>query len=166
MNSRTTIGCHCLLFFVVGCPLWVSGCKSGGAPHNESVQLDLRKLGASPASVKFEPVRTYGALPQGVRERIGSKVSNPNGLFNPSDMPTPGMPDRRMIFAYKSDNFCLIEYEKGGIAHEFILALFEVSDSQATPRWARSGKRIDNIAELRRQLDQAPPKNEVDEIIW
>ena len=142
------------------------GCKVHTRLDNDSVQLNLRKLGPFPESVRFDPIRTYAELPQKLREKIGSNVSNPNGPFNAGDISIPGIPDRRMIFGYGSAHYYLVCYEKGGIAHEFIVALFEVSADQAAARWAHAGKKFGSIEQFRKRIDQGPLENEANEIVW
>jgi len=142
------------------------GCKAHTGPTSDSVQLNLKKLGPFPENMKFDRIRVYSELPQKVRDRIGTNVSNSDGPFNVGDVSIPGIPDRRMIFGYRSDHYYLVSYEKGGIAHEFIVALFEVSGGQAVARWAHSGKKLDSIEGFRKQIDQSPLSNEVNEIVW
>jgi len=142
------------------------GCKTHTGPAGDSVQLNLEKLGPFPANMNFTPILVYSELPQRVRDRIGTNVSNPNGPFNAGDVSIPGIPDRRMIFGYRSDHYYLVYYEKGGVAHEFIVALFEVSDGQSVARWAHSGKTLDSIEEFRKRIDESSLPNEVNEIVW
>ena len=54
----------------------------------------------------------------------GWKMAEPGGAFSATDVPVPGAPGRRMIFAGCSSQLCLIHYERGGVAHFYeILAL-------------------------------------------
>lgn len=158
---RTTLFNFSVWLFVA-----MLGCKVHTEPDNHSVQLNLQKLGPFPGSVKFDPIRTYAELPQKIRERIGPNVSNPKGPFNAGDISIPGIPDRRMLFAYGSAQYYLVCYEKGGITHEFVVALFEVSADQIVARWAHAGKKFNGIEEFRKRIDQSPLENEVNEIVW
>ena len=144
----------------------VGGCGARPVPGNDSVQLNLRRLGPFPESVEFTPIREYGDFPKSIRDRIGPRVSDPKGPFNAGDVAIPGVPDRRMIFGYKSDQFYLICYEKGGVAREFVTALFELSGQQFVPRWAHSGKKIDSIKEFHDQIEHDSLENEANDIVW
>ena len=158
---REALSCFVMCLFVV-----MLGCRLHNKPENDSVQLNLNKLGPFPEAVKFDAIRTYAELPRKVRDRIGSNVSNRNGPFNAGDLSIPGIPDRRMIFGYRSDHYYLVCYEKGGIAHEFIVALFEVSGDQAVAKWAHSGKKLEDVEGFRKQIEQSSLPNEVNEIVW
>ena len=51
-------------------------------------------------------------------------MAEPGGAFSATDVPVPGAPGRRLIFAACDADLCLIHYERGGIAHFYeILAL-------------------------------------------
>jgi hypothetical protein len=160
------IGPTTLLGFVFGFFILMLGCGSHTRLDNSSVQLKLKRLGPFPESVKLDPIRTYAELPQELRALIGSRVSNPNGPFNAGDISIPGIPDRRMIFAYGSDDYYLVSYEKGGVAHEFVIVLFEMSGGQAVVRWAHAGQKFDSIEGFSKQIDQSPLENEATEIVW
>lgn len=131
-----------------------------------SVQLNLNELGPFSEKTRLDVVRTYAELPPKVIERIGSDVSNPNGLFNSGDTSIPGVPSRRMIFGYKSDRYCLVHFEQGGISHQFVIVLFELSGNQAVARWAHAGKKFDGVDEFRKRLDQGSLTNDLNEIVW
>jgi len=142
----------------------------GCGPHLnstiESEHLNLSTLGPFPDDVTFHLVRTYEELPPKVKERIGTNVSNPGGLFNAGDTSIPGLPDRRMIFAYKSGSYCLIHFERGGITHDFVIVLFELSTDQAVTRWAHAGEKFKTIDAFRVRLQHRPIANEMNEIVW
>jgi hypothetical protein len=142
------------------------GCRTRTDVSIESFNLNLSKLGPFPKDVTLHLVRTYLELPQKVRERIGSNVSNPGGPFNAGDTSIPLIPDRRMIFAYQSDGYCLIHFERGGITHEFVVVLFELSKDQAVARWAHAGEKFEGIDVFRARLQHGSLTNEVDEIVW
>jgi len=47
-----------------------------------------------------------------------------------------------LIFAARADKFYFVHYEVGGIAHEYVIALFEASGTQAKPQRAHGGRRF------------------------
>lgn len=58
----------------------------------------------------------------------GWKMAEPGGAFSATDVPVPNAPARRLIFAACDPKFCLLHYERGGVAHIYlILALSQTS---------------------------------------
>jgi hypothetical protein len=56
------------------------------------------------------------------------QIAEPHGKFSATDVPVPGAPGRRLIFAACDAALCLIHYERGGIAHFYeILALLKTT---------------------------------------
>jgi len=81
----------------------------------------------------LKPIGRFSALPaaivagrftvDGVSAK-GWQMAEPGGAFSATDVPVPGAPGRRLIFAACDSTLCLLHYERGGIAHFYeILAL-------------------------------------------
>src|SRR5579863_3429324 len=93
---------------------------------------------ATPAAIveqlpSVKQINRVAALPIAIRTgrftvdgtpATGWRIAEPGGAFSATDVPVPGAPGRRLIFAACNSRLCLIHYERGGIAHFYeILAL-------------------------------------------
>jgi len=83
----------------------------------------------------------------------GWQMAEPGGKFSATDVPVPGAPGRRLIFAACDPQLCIIHYERGGIAH-----FYEILALSATPQgwkavWnVRGSKPIASFDALRSEL--------------
>lgn len=72
-------------------------------------------------------------------EQHGSRVvmANPGKKFRATDVVVdPTLPYRRLIFAGVSGDRCFVHYEQGGLAHSYLVALFQVtSKDNMKPIW-------------------------------
>jgi len=66
-----------------------------------------------------------------------------------------------LIFAARADQFYFVHYEVGGIAHEYVIALFEASDTKAKPQWAHGGGRFASIDDFSKEISRTQFQNEV-----
>jgi hypothetical protein len=142
------------------------GCQS------QVVSIDMRKLhlhqnGTSlPEQISLVPVGSVGALPKSVRSRI-PRMSNPGGLFAATDvLILPGIPTRRLVFGGISDQYCLVHYEYGGIAHGYMTALFGLSGNQSIPLWANADGRYESLDQFAKETDRRALRNEVNDTIF
>jgi hypothetical protein len=107
---------------------------------NFSVIKDLRDL----------PVPVLRAF----TEQGGSRLvmANPGENFRATDVVTDrALPYRRLIFAGVSGDRCFVHYELGGIAHSYLLALFNVPPKGTLkPVWVGyCGGRATKLEDLR-----------------
>ncbi len=80
----------------------------------------------------------------------GWEMAEPGGKFSATDVPVPGAPGRRLIFAACSAQLCLIHYERGGIAHFYeLLALSLTAHGWAAVWNVRGSKPIASFDALR-----------------
>ena len=98
------------------------------------------------------PIRA-GAFSVDGTSAAGWKISDPGGPFSPTDVPVPGAPGRRLIFAACDPQLCLLHYERGGIAHFYeILALSRAGNAWDVVWNARGPKPLVNLDALRALL--------------
>jgi hypothetical protein len=114
-------------------PLLGIGCQSHGSKSKEFVSVDLTRLklrqndASLPARISLIPIKIVLLLPESGRSRI-PKVSNPGGSFDAGDVSFfLDIPRRRFIFGGISDQYCLVHYEYGDIAHGYLTAIFALS---------------------------------------
>jgi mono/diheme cytochrome c family protein len=82
-------------------------------------------------------------------------MANPGEKFQVTDVISePGLPRRRLIFAGISRDRYFIHYEKGGIAHSYHVAVFDVSPAgKVTFHWGGAGGPAANdLAQLRKMV--------------
>ncbi len=119
--------------------------------------LALLAVAAPPATVtqqlaNLKPIARFSALPPRIAagdftvdgvSANGWTMAEPGGAFSATDVPVPGAPGRRLIFAACSADLCIIHYERGGIAHFYeILALARRSNAWAAIWNVRGAKPI------------------------
>jgi hypothetical protein len=121
------------------------------------------------------PVARVSTLPLPVRELLQSlfktttlEMADPGADFQATDViRTPGLPFRRLVLAGCSADHCLIEYEKGGIAHTFDTMLIAVSPKQATLQWGGwGGAGVRTLAELKDVVIQGGLGVDPDKAYW
>jgi len=123
MRVRATV-----LFCVLGLSCWqaTAACSQralGGTlpePLRDHVEND-----------RFQIVTSIRGLPLGVRDELermfrnGLDIAEPGAPFQASDVVVdPNLPSRRLVAAGCSQDHCLVYYERGGIAHRWLVALF------------------------------------------
>jgi hypothetical protein len=118
------------------------------APHAVTEQLSSLK-----------PIDQFAALPAPVRagkftvdgvSALGWRMAEPGGAFSATDVPVPGAPGRRLIFAACDADLCVIHYERGGIAHFYEILALSRNESGWVSIWnVRGPKPIANFDILR-----------------
>lgn len=148
------------------------GCRNHGAKSKDAVAVDLIRLQlrrnnpSLPAQISLVPMKSVGSLPDSVRLRI-PKMSGPGGPFNATDVSIFfDAPRRRLIFGGVSDQYCLVHYEYGGIAHGYRTVLFAIAGSQSTPLWAHAGGRYASLEEFAKETDADELTNEVNDAVF
>lgn len=117
----------------------------------------------------LEQIDRVTSLPQAIQagsftvdgtSAAGWKMAEPGGAFSATDVPVPGAPARRLIFAACDSQLCVVHYERGGIAHLYELLALSLQSGRWRAVWnARGPARISDLAALRAMLrDQAPAK--------
>ena len=93
---------------------------------------------------KFELITSIRGLPLGVRDRLQMMfgrgtldIAEPGAEFQVTDVIVkPNLPIRRMISAgCTRDFYCLLYYERGGIAHTWHVTLFRWSPDETRFEW-------------------------------
>lgn len=92
---------------------------------------------------RFAIVTSIRGLPLGVRDRLqtlfGSPtldIAEPGAEFQVTDeIVTPRLPIRRLVTAGCSIAYCLVYYERGGVAHTWHVALFHWTPAATRFEW-------------------------------
>jgi len=122
----------------LGLSLWSVGVVGSQAPTELSGALrDRVKSG------RFDKVTSIRGLPIGVRDGLqmlfGSQtldIAEPAAEFRGSDaIGNPKLPNRRLVAAGCTIDYCLVYYERGGAAHTWHVALFHWTPAATRFEW-------------------------------
>ena len=124
----------------IGVSLW-SACVAGSQTVAPAVLSDA--LRAHVKNDRFQIVTSIRGLPLGVRnelqEMFGSQtldIAEPGAEFQVTDViATPQLPIRRLVAAGCTIEYCLVYYERGGIAHTWHVALFHWTPDATRFEW-------------------------------
>ena len=100
-------------------------------------------LGAHVKDERFQIVTSIRGLPLGVRDGLqmlfGAQaldIAEPGAEFQATDVVVnPKLPIRRLLAAGCSIEYCLVYYERGGIAHTWRVALFHWTPEATRFEW-------------------------------
>jgi hypothetical protein len=92
---------------------------------------------------RFQIVTSIRGLPLGVRDGLqtlfgsGSlDIAEPGAEFQATDViGSPRLPIRRLVAAGCSTDHCLVYYERGGIVHTWLVALFHWTPAATRLEW-------------------------------
>jgi hypothetical protein len=140
-----------LVAMVVTAPLGTAAQSTPPVPHVVMAQLpnlkEIDRFSALPV-----PIRDGEFAVDGTSAR-GWTMAEPGGKFSSTDVPVPGAPGRRLIFAACAAELCLIHYERGGIAHFYEILGLSLGSKGWTAVWnARGSKPIASLNALRAML--------------
>ena len=139
----------CTIVLIV-CSVSVTAGQQPAGPLSPALRSELQKN-------TFQPVTSVRGLPLGVRERMTTMfggtldIAEPGAAFQSSDVVvSPRLPIRRMISAACSNDFyCLVYYERGGIAQTRYVLLFHWSPDDTKFEWGSTAsgayKTIDDV---------------------
>jgi len=83
----------------------------------------------------------------------GWKMAEPGGVFSATDVPVPDAPARRLIFGACDPKLCLVHYERGGIAHIYIILALSQTNAGWKTIWEAVGpKPLANLDAMRALL--------------
>jgi hypothetical protein len=92
---------------------------------------------------RFQIVTSIRGLPLGVRDELQTlfrsqtlDIAEPGAEFQVTDViVNPNLPHRRLVAAGCSIEYCLVYYERGGIAHTWHVALFHWTPAATRFEW-------------------------------
>jgi hypothetical protein len=141
------------LFYALGLSLLTAAVSAGQQPAG-ALSPALR---AQLQNGTFQAVTSVRGLPLGVRERMTTMfggtldIAEPGTPFQSTDLlVTPRLPIRRMVAAACSNDFyCLVYYERGGLAQTRYVLVFHWSPDDTRFEWGSTGagayKTIDDV---------------------
>ena len=142
------------LFCAIGVSLWsamaMGNQTSPAGTLSEALQAHVKKE-------RFEIVTSIRGLPLGVRDGLqtlfGSHtldIAEPGATFQVTDAGgNPKLPTRRLVAAGCSADHCLVYYERGGVAHTWLVALFHWTPEATRFEWGGTApggfKTVDDV---------------------
>jgi hypothetical protein len=153
------------LLFTIAVSLWSAAVAAGQQPAGPLSPA----LRAQLQNGRFQAVTSVRGLPLGVRERMTTMfggtldIAEPGAAFQSTDvLVTPRLPLRRMVGAACSNDFyCLVYYERGGIAHTRYVLLFHWSPDDTRFEWGSTAGAYKTIDDVRKALLAGAIKGQV-----
>jgi hypothetical protein len=149
---------HVRLMACAGALLLMAAAPSSGIHHLASSDRD--HLLRADTFVSSERV---DLLPLSVRTTFAKSLkaasfsmADPGEKFQVTDVITEaGLPNRRLVFAVRSSDHCLLHYERGGRGHSYHVLLFKLSGSTTELVWrAISAEKLNSMDQLRSAVKQ------------
>jgi len=108
---------------------------------------DVTKLAADDRKVlgdasRFHEVHTTSDLPSAIVAGDGGKIAEPGQKWNATDaIIDPTLPGKRLIWGAVGDDYYVVHYERGGIAHTFHILVAKLAKNDAKPKvvWVGAG---------------------------
>ena len=128
------------LLCAIGVSLWAAVVTGNQAAPSGVLSETLR---AHVKDDRFQIVTSIRGLPLGVRDGLQTlfgtpdlDIAEPGAEFQVTDVISNAkLPIRRMVAAGCSTNYCLVYYERGGIAHTWHVALFHWTPAATRFEW-------------------------------
>jgi hypothetical protein len=106
------------------------------ASEGAKMTIDLSPLGQKGQHITFTQANEVKLLPKAVLDEFPSGIVDSKADFQVTDVVVGKLlPTRRFIVAGISEKYCLVHYERGGIAHSWLIALFILSKDKAKLVW-------------------------------
>jgi hypothetical protein len=108
-------------------------------------KLSSEDRGALENAPRFHEVHSIGDLPLAIIALCGGgegKLADPGQKWNATDaIIDPTLPGKRLIWAAVDDEYCVVHYERGGIAHTYhvLVARLRNDNTQAKVVWRAVG---------------------------
>ena len=133
-------GCRTRLLCAVVVTVWSAVVAGSQAVPPVALPAAVR---AHVKDERFQIVTSVRGLPLGVRDALqtlfGSQtldIAEPGAEFQVTDaVVNPELPHRRLVAAGCSTEYCLVYYERGGIAHTWHVALFHWMPAATRFEW-------------------------------
>ena len=118
-------------------------------PSGSGLSPDDRKILQDFA--RFHEVHSANDLPPAIVTLCGGKIADPGQKWNATDAITdPTLPGKRLIWAAVSDDYYVVHYERGGIAHSFHVLVAKLAKGEPKPKmvWSAVGGPFKDYAAL------------------
>ena len=102
---------------------------------------------------QFQEIRSKKDLPPEVMKWFAGGIADPGEKYAATDVADSRLPRRRLFVAGKSSTYCIVNYERGGIAHDYVFILFSLDQPIAKPLWTGGSGKIDSLSALKTAIE-------------
>lgn len=102
---------------------------------------------------QFQEIRSKKDLPPEVMKWFAGGIADPGEKYAATDVADSRLPRRRLLVAGRSSAYCIVNYERGGIAHDYVFILFSLDQPIAKPLWTGGSGKIDSLSALKTAIE-------------
>jgi hypothetical protein len=121
-------------------------------PGPPLVTIDMQTMGIA-RQEQFREVHNKKALPAKVVKWFAGDIADPGENYRATDVGDSRLPTRRLLVAGVSPNYCIVNYERGGLAHGYVVIVFSLADAAVKPLWTGASGEITNLSELKTAIE-------------
>jgi len=99
------------------------GCGRHGPVTQSITTINLVNVGVD-GKQQFQEIRSKKDLPPEVMKWFAGGIADPGEKYAATDVADSRLPRRRLLVAGRSSAYCIVNYERGGIAHDYVFILF------------------------------------------
>ena len=159
--SRVMLLSACLLAAVQ------TACKRDIPPPAGEVTINLAGLTGSDQVERFVEVRKVVLMPPAVKKWFTAGLADPGQKFRDTDRSDSKLPQRRLLVAGVSPQYCIVHYERGGFAHGYVVVLFSITNEKVDPLWTASSLKMSVLADVKSALESGKvAKESLPSSIW
>ena len=153
MDKLSNIHCARLATLMLALTLCLPGCRRHEAelePH--LIVFDMGRMGI-PEHEQFREVRNVKQLPNAVEQWFQGGIAEPGEKYFETDVGDSRLPIYRLLVAGTSSRYCIINYERGGFAHAYTVALFALGTPRVNPVWVGRSGNFTTLRELKAAVE-------------
>jgi len=155
--------------FLLACVLptlcFVACTRRSPEPNRSFITIDTHSLGVS-RQQQFREALSKRDLPIRVLEEFTGGIADSDQAYFETDVGDSHLPRRRLLVAGISSDYCLVNYEYGGIAHGYLLILFSLGANEAKPVWIGGSGKIKDLNALKIAVESGKLVQQQPNVIW
>jgi hypothetical protein len=111
---------------------------------------DVTKLAANDRNIlldssRFRELHSTGDLPLVIVKLCGAKLADPGQKWNATDVIIdPRLPGKRLLWAAVGNDYYVVHYERGGIAHSYHILVAKLTKPTPKEVWSAVGGPFNN----------------------
>ena len=144
-----------------------TACKRDISPPAGDVSINLVGLIDSDQTQRFAEVHSVELLPPAVKKWFTAGLADTGKEFRDTDRSDSKLPQRRLLVAGVSPQYCIVHYERGGFAHGYVVVLFSIMNEKVDPLWTASSLKMSVLADVKSTLESGKlAKESLPSSIW
>lgn len=137
---------------ILWCAILLAGCGRHGPVTQSVTTINLFNVGVD-GKQQFQEIRSKKDLPPEVMKWFAGGIADPGEKYAATDVADSRLPRRRLLVAGRSSAYCIVNYERGGIAHDYVFILFSLDQPIAKPLWTGGSGKIDSLSALKTAIE-------------